>query len=91
MIICVSIVDKHKPKGQQHIGTYTFEIPYPAAEHEGQMDFFVKDCPKEREAKARYLIGQFLTLENMPNPVRVDIKNGQQVDVQPVDNKGNPR
>ena len=72
MIIGVSIVDKHKPAGSLHVGTYVFEIDYPAAEHEGQMDFLVRDCPAENEWRMRPYVGKLMTIVDMPDPVRGD-------------------
>ena len=62
MIIAVSIVDRHRPEGSRHVGTYFFEIDYPAAEHDGQMSFLVKACPAEREDEARPCVGKLLTV-----------------------------
>ncbi len=91
MIICVSIIDRHKPIGKQHVGTYTFEIDYPASEHPGQMDFFVVDCPPDQEHNVRPMIGVLHTLETMPEPVRVEQVNGVVTAYIPADNEDNPR
>ena len=65
MIISVSIIDKHRPKGKRHIGTYTFEIDYPAGEHPKQFDFMVLDCPRENESAARRLVGRLMTADDL--------------------------
>lgn len=69
MIVCVSIVDRHRPEGDRHVGTYTFEIGYPAATHPGQMDFYTADCPAEGEAEIRHTIGKLLRREEIPRCV----------------------
>lgn len=91
MIISVSIVDRHKPKGKRHVGTYTFEIDYPASEHEGQMEFLTVDCPKENEDYVRPMVNVLHTLETMPDPMIVVTRGNQVIDTTLVDNKGNPR
>jgi hypothetical protein len=72
MIIAVSIVDKHRPQGQRHVGTYFFEIDCPVAAHPGQMDFMVRDCPAEAEPVFRPLLGRLVSASEMPEPVRGD-------------------
>lgn len=72
MIIAVSIVDKHRPTEQRHIGTYIFEIDYPASMHPGQMDFLTIDCPIEGEAEMRPFVGRLLSVDEMPDPVHGD-------------------
>lgn len=60
MIISVSIVDKHKPLGSNHVGTYTFEIDYPSDAH---VDLFVIECPPEGEAGIQPWVGRLITRE----------------------------
>lgn len=57
MIISVSIVDKHKPTGQKHVGTYTFEIDYPGDSH---FDLLAVSYPVEKEADVRYMVGRLM-------------------------------
>ena len=57
MIICVSVLDVHRPHGQQHVGTFHFEIDYPADSH---FDLCAIAVPPESEAQARPLIGKTL-------------------------------
>jgi hypothetical protein len=67
MIVSVSIVDKHKPKGQGHVGTYMFEIDHPADSH---FDFLTLACvDPEEEAKLRPFIGRLLQKDEIPEPV----------------------
>jgi hypothetical protein len=64
MIISVSIVDNHKPRGHRHVGTYTFEIDYPGDSH---FDFLTVACPVETENEMRQDVGKLLTLEDLKN------------------------
>jgi hypothetical protein len=72
MIIGVSIVDKHRPHGQRHVGTYVFEIDYPAAAHPDQISFLAMDYPVNDEARLRPFVGKLLSASELPNPVRSD-------------------
>lgn len=72
MIICVSIVDQHKPKGSGHVGTYHFEIDYPAGSHAGQIDLMAVDCPLENEHLIRPFLGRLLQADEIPDPIRGD-------------------
>jgi hypothetical protein len=58
MIIAVSIVDRHKPVGKGHVGTYTFEIDYPGDSH---FSFHVVPCAPETEHLARRFVGRLMT------------------------------
>lgn len=69
MIIAVSIVDKHKPEGDRHVGTYTFEIDYPGDSH---FDFLTMACPVENEHLARPDLNRLMTRDDMPDPIQVD-------------------
>lgn len=68
MIIGVSIVDKHKRTGEPasgHVGTYYFEVDYPAG-HEGQIALLAGVVrPEEHEAAARKLCGRLLSVEDI--------------------------
>jgi hypothetical protein len=65
MIIAVSIVDKHKEPGNRHVGTYLFEIPYPAREHSKQMDLLAADYPEKSEENLRPYLGKLLSKSDM--------------------------
>lgn len=63
MIIAVSIVDKHKPEGERHVGTYQFEIDYPDDTH---FDLMVVSSNKEHPsapmaAKVRPYLNRLLS------------------------------
>lgn len=73
MIIGVSIVDLHKPKGQQHVGTYMFEINYPGDSH---FDFLTVACPVENEDCVRAEGLGLLTKDTMVNPQRATKRVG---------------
>jgi len=73
MIIGVSIVDKHKPRGQQHVGTYMFEIDYSVDSH---FDFLTATCAKEAETEIRPYLNRLLSAEEIPNPVD---QNGKRI------------
>ena len=67
MIIAVSIVDKHKPEGQRHVGTYQFEIDYPDDTH---FDLLVVSSNKEHPsapmaAKVRPYLNRLLSKDEM--------------------------
>lgn len=66
MIICVSIVDKHKPKGQGHVGTYLFEIDRVNDSH---FDFMMLAVPAENEHIVRPQLGRLLRKGEMADPV----------------------
>ena len=69
MIIGVSIVDKHKPKGKGHVGTYMFEIDYPAGDsHFDFMTLWAQTT--EGEDELRPYLGRLLQRDDMPRPVR---------------------
>lgn len=70
MIISVSIVDKHKPPGDMHVGTYFFEIDYP---HESHFDFMTGYTQDEVEArKLRPVLNRLLSKYEIPDPVNGD-------------------
>lgn len=69
MIIAVSIVDRHKPGDDKHVGTYIFEVDHPAAIHQGQISLMVADYPAEEEDKLRPLLGRLLKRHEIPNVV----------------------
>lgn len=58
MIIAVSIVDKHKPARQRHVGTYMFEIERPNDSHFDLMAFV---CPAEAESAMRPYLDRLMT------------------------------
>jgi hypothetical protein len=72
MIIGVSIVDKHKPEGQRHVGTYCFEIDYDANSH---FEILALPCPSEKEAEIRPHLNVLLKEQAMKergmDPVRI--------------------
>lgn len=65
MLICISIVDRHREEGDRHVGTYTIEIDYPCSAHPGQMDFKCWDTPPEYEDIIRRGLNQLLTVAQM--------------------------
>lgn len=66
MIIGVSIVDKHKPAGHRHVGTYIFEIDYDPNSH---FDFMTVACLPENEATLKPYLNKLLRQDQLPNPV----------------------
>jgi hypothetical protein len=74
MIIAVSIVDKHKPEGQRHVGTYLFEIDYPGDSH---FDFLTVACPVENEDTVRAEGLGLLTKDTMTKPMRAITRYGE--------------
>jgi hypothetical protein len=81
MIISVSILDKHKPEGQRHVGTYTFEIDYPGDSH---FDLLAVACPSENEAvvRARGLLGRLATINDIGPAYRLTTREGQILDAE---------
>ena len=73
MIIAVSVVDKHRPRGSQHVGTYMFEIQLDA--DSSHFDLLALVCPKENEDEARPNIGKFESVNEILNPVRAVTDN----------------
>lgn len=69
MIIAVSIVDKHKPAGERHVGTYHFEIPYDGNSH---FDLYAVACPVENEWIFRHLLGRLAQRDEIPEPMHPD-------------------
>jgi hypothetical protein len=67
MIIAVSIVDKHKPAGHRHVGTYMFEIERPNDSH---FDILTHACPPgEYEDKLRPFLNRLLQKDEIPDAV----------------------
>lgn len=66
MIIAVSIIDKHKPEGARHVGTYMFEIPYDGHSH---FDFLSLPCDPDGEEEMRPYCGRLLQKADMPEPI----------------------
>lgn len=83
MIIAVSITDRHRPVGHQHIGTYMFEVDYPGDSH---FDILSVVCPveQEEEARASGQLGKLTTIAEMGPAYRVTTKDGEIVDMEPI-------
>lgn len=62
--VSVSIIDKHKPSGQQHVGTYTFEIEYSGDSH---FELLALPCPVEHEDACRFMVGRLMTKQDFIN------------------------
>lgn len=70
MIIGVSIVDRHKPHPDNHVGTYFFEIDYPRDTH---FDFLVLSSENdEGEEKLRPYLNRLLSAAEIPDAIRGD-------------------
>lgn len=80
MIVSVSIVDRHRPPGHRHVGTYTFQIDYPEPEHAGQIEFLATAFPKgsENDNEVKSMVGKLLTRETMPAPLAV-VSDGNKI------------
>ncbi len=62
MIVGVSIIDKHRPEGKRHVGTYTFEVDYPGDSH---FDIECVVAPVENEENIRPYLNRLMTAEDM--------------------------
>jgi hypothetical protein len=72
MIIAVSIVDKHKPEGERHVGTYMFEIDYPPDTH---FDFMVVSSKPGQEAITEHMkpfLNRLLSRDEVPDAIQGD-------------------
>ncbi len=61
MIVGVSIVDRHKPAGERHVGTYMFEVDYSGDSH---FDIECMVCPPENEENLRPYLNRLLRRED---------------------------
>lgn len=72
MIIYLSIVDRHRRKGDGFVGGYAIEVPYEAV-HQGQIDVMVVTGDPDNVAERwRPLLGRLLRKDEVPEPVRGD-------------------
>jgi len=69
MIIGISIVDKHRPEGERHVGTYMLHLPEVSGDSHFELLTIV--APVENEAELLPHCGKLLTKDVMPNPVKV--------------------
>ncbi len=61
MIVGVSIVDRHRPKGEAHVGTYMFEVDYSGDSH---FDIECLVAPVENEENLRPYLNLLLKKED---------------------------